>query len=56
MFLLINGPQIRQFSCSIHQLNYLIFRAFDIKFTKIMKVFDLHVHVDTPNSVKYLGK
>ena len=21
-----------------------------------MKVFDLHVHVDTPSSVKYLGK
>ena len=56
MLLLINGPRIQQFSCPFHQLNYLFFRAFDIKFTKVMKVLDLHVHVDTLNSVKYLGK
>jgi hypothetical protein len=32
------------------------FRVFDIKFTKVMKFFDLCVHGDTPISVKYLGK
>ena len=56
LFLLINGPQMHQFSCLFHQSNYLFFRVLDIKFTKVMNFFDLYIHGDTPISVKYFGK